>query len=109
MTYCVITTCVPVGSVVCILPGSCFGDGVEAVLWLVHTASVQPSLSPLFPALPECAAALACVVGPVASTTPTRTKVRNYFKAVCFRESKCKKINKKSIKFSTGTAYRKTS
>lgn len=52
-----------------------------AALWFVQTASEQPSLSPLSPALSECAAAPACAAGPVASTTPTRTEVRN--KAAC--------------------------
>lgn len=60
-----------------------------AALWFVHTASEQPSPSLLFPALPECAVAPACAAGPAASTTPTHTKVRNYYyKAVRFCASK---------------------
>lgn len=62
-----------------------------AALWFVQTTSEQPSLSPLSPALPECAAAPACAAGPVASTAPTHTKVRNVCVFVC--------IQNKSITF----------
>ena len=73
-----------------------------AALGFVQTASEQPSLSPLSPALPECAAVLACVAGPVASTTPTRTKVRN--KAACLRIQIYLNICKNMVKSS---GYRK--
>lgn len=71
------------GAALTLLPGHhqhggwCGGAGKVqlrvVVLLFVQTGAEQPSLSRLFPALPECAAAPAYAAGPAASTTPTHT------------------------------------